>query len=45
MAAHGMCVLGKEHRAMVESTCVAEGNFDSEHVWLAFDRKLHHDKL
>lgn len=30
---------------MVESMCAAEGNFDSEHVWLAFDTKLHHDKL
>lgn len=45
MAVCGMCALWKEHRAVVESTCVAEGNFDSEHVWLAFDTKLHRDKL
>lgn len=30
---------------MVENMCIAEGNFDSEHVWLDFDTKLHHDKL
>jgi len=45
MAVQRICLLWKEHRVVVRSTCTAGGNFDSEHVQLAFDIKLHCYKL
>lgn len=41
MAVHSISLLWKEHRVLVESTCVTGGNVDSEHVRLAFDTEFH----